>query len=131
MFIDVSYFTKKGRPFELFEFTVGIYLFTHRNTLNLIHLFPCQNTCSQFIDKTRTMLQDKWYGEIQDILIRGNKRRLLPDVRKPKMLGRFFNCVAALMTQQLEDLCIKSIEGFVKFMYDYGVSFFLYTLLFQ
>lgn len=69
------------------------------------------------------MLLEKWYGEIQDILIRGNKRRLLPDVRKPKMLGRFYNCVAALMTQQLEDLCIKSIEGYVNFMYDYGVSF--------
>uniref|UniRef100_T1GJH0 Uncharacterized protein n=1 Tax=Megaselia scalaris TaxID=36166 RepID=T1GJH0_MEGSC len=99
MFIDVNFFTKKGRPFELFEFT---------------------NTCCQFIDKTRSMLLEKWYGEIQDILIRGNKRRLLPDVRKPKMLGRFYNCVAALMTQQLEDLCIKSIEGYVNFMYDYG-----------
>lgn len=52
MFIDVNFFTKKGRPFELFEFTVGVF-YIHTNSMEalveaikfyrLLNIYPCKS----------------------------------------------------------------------------------------
>ncbi|XP_055917464.1 dynein axonemal heavy chain 7 [Eupeodes corollae] len=100
-FIDVNELSAYGEAFELFDFT---------------------NQCSTQIEHTKLLLKENWYGEIHSILLRGHKRNILPDVRKPKLLARFYNCVGALMTQQLEDVCIRSLTLFADFMCDYAKS---------
>uniref|UniRef100_A0A1A9UMG0 Dynein axonemal heavy chain 7 n=1 Tax=Glossina austeni TaxID=7395 RepID=A0A1A9UMG0_GLOAU len=54
---------------------------------------------------------------------RASKRKMLPDVRRKKLIKCFFNCVAALMTQQLEDMCIRSINSLVNLICHYGKNF--------
>lgn len=78
--------------------------------------------CGRQIDTAKSKLEDDWYGEIHQILLRASRRGLLPDVRRMKLLQRFYNCVAALMTQQLEDICIRSLKSYANFICDYGVS---------
>lgn len=68
------------------------------------------------------MLEDVWYGEIHTTLLRASKRGQLPDIRRMTLVKRFFNCVAALMTQQLEDICIRSLKAFADYVCDFGVS---------
>ena len=74
------------------------------------------------MENTKSLLEIQWYGEIHSILLKASAKNLLPDVRKLKLIQRFYNCVAALMTQQLEDMCIRSLKAFADFICDYGVS---------
>lgn len=66
-------------------------------------------------------LREEWIGEIHNILLKAKQRDLLPDVRNTKLIKRFYNCVAALMTQQLEDMCVRSINTYVDFICDFQV----------
>lgn len=74
------------------------------------------------VEDTKLMLMDKWYGQIQQIFVRGTKRKLIPNASKPRMLKRFYDTVAALMTHQLQDLCIRSLHGYTNFLCDITVS---------
>lgn len=73
------------------------------------------------IENTKSLLENQWYGEIHSILLKASLKGILPDVRKLRLIQRFYNCVAALMTQQLEDMCIRSLKTFADFICDYGV----------
>lgn len=44
------------------------------------------------------------------------RRKILPDLAKPKVMNRFFDCVASQMTQCLQDIAIRSLKQFTKFM---------------
>lgn len=85
-------------------------------------MFPFQSTVNQQIEETRLTLSDKWYGAIKTIFHKGIKRKHIPDESKPKMLKRFFNSLATLMTRQLQNLCISSIESYTHYICDVGVS---------
>lgn len=66
---------------------------------------------------------DEWYGTIKDILLRGIKRRHVPNSStRPKAAKKFMSSVAALMTQNLSDIAIRSLLMFTNFMCDYRVS---------
>ncbi|XP_037882003.1 dynein heavy chain 7, axonemal-like [Glossina fuscipes] len=71
----------------------------------------------------KAKLADSWQGEIHSILLKASKRKMLPDVRRKKLIKCFYNCVGALMTQQLEDMSIRSITSFVNLICDYGKNF--------
>lgn len=75
------------------------------------------------------MLQEKWFGAIQNIITRGSKKKLVPETTKPRLLKRFYNSVAALMTQQLQDMCIRSLRAYTDYVCDVGVSIFLIFLI--
>jgi len=81
-----------------------------------------QYLCGSHIDSGKTLLEESWYGEIHSSLLKASKRGQLPDIRRFTLVKRFFNCVAALMTQQLEDICIRSLKDYADFICDYGVS---------
>ncbi|XP_036230121.2 dynein axonemal heavy chain 7 isoform X1 [Bactrocera oleae] len=100
-FVDIKELAQAKTPYELYEFT---YL------------------CGRQIDTAKGLLENEWYGEIHQILLRASRRGLLPNVRRMKLLQRFYNCVAALMTQQLEDICIRSLTSYADFICDYGKS---------
>ncbi|ALC38670.1 Dhc36C [Drosophila busckii] len=101
MLVNIDELSKVEQPFTLFSF---VYL------------------CGSHIDLGKQMLEDVWYGEIHTTLLRASKRGQLPDIRRMTLVKRFFNCVAALMTQQLEDICIRSLKGFANYVCDFGHS---------
>lgn len=74
------------------------------------------------IENAKNVLENQWLGEIHSILLKASLKGLLPDVRKLRLIRRFYNCVAALMTQQLEDMCIRSLKTFADFICDYRVK---------
>lgn len=66
---------------------------------------------------------DEWYGTIKDILVRGMKRKHVPNAStRPKAAKKFMSSVAALMTQNLSDIAIRSLMKFTDFLCDYRVS---------
>ncbi|XP_032591888.1 dynein axonemal heavy chain 7 [Drosophila grimshawi] len=99
--VNIEELSKVEQPFSLFNF---VYI------------------CGSHIDAGKTMLEDVWYGEIHTTLLRASKRGQLPDIRRMTLVKRFFNCVAALMTQQLEDICIRSLKAFADYVCDFGYS---------
>lgn len=77
------------------------------------------------IEAMRQKLNTKWCDAIQSILNRGVKKKYLPDVTKQRIIRRFFDCVAALMTQNLQDIAMRSLMKYTDFMCNVGVSFFI------
>lgn len=98
-FVDLEALISKGAAYDLSEFT---------------------STVSRMIEDAKNMLNEKWYGAIQGILVKGIKRKIVPDQTKPRLLKRFHNSVAALMTQQLQDMCIRSLYTYTDYICDIG-----------
>uniref|UniRef100_A0A1B0F9M2 AAA+ ATPase domain-containing protein n=1 Tax=Glossina morsitans morsitans TaxID=37546 RepID=A0A1B0F9M2_GLOMM len=101
----------------------------HRSVANILELWNSQYKDETLLDVKAIRSAEKPYilydfmGEIHSILLKASKRKMLPDVRRKKLIKCFYNCVAALMTQQLEDMCIRSITSFVNLICDYGKNF--------
>lgn len=60
----------------------------------------------------------KWYETLKTIILHAVKRNWIPDVAKPKSLNRFLNCVASQMTQNLQDIAMRSLHKFTEFICD-------------
>lgn len=73
---------------------------------------------AQKIESVKTTLITSWYESLRDTFNRGLKKKHVPDVSRPKALSRFFNCVAALMTRNLQDICAKSSAEFTDYICD-------------
>lgn len=41
---------------------------------------------------------------------------------------RFFNCLAYVMEDQLRDLCLRSMNDYIEYLMDVGVSRFKYSI---
>lgn len=98
-YVDMKKIIDKGQAYDLSEFTL---------------------TIMRQIEDAKAMLQDKWFGAIQTIISRGAKKKLVPEATKPRLLKRFYNSVAALMTQQLQDMCIRSLNAYTDYVCDEG-----------
>lgn len=81
-----------------------------------------QTIVTKQIEDTKLLLHDKWYGLIKNALQRGTKRKHVPDAIKRKSLARFYDSVAALMTQNLSEIVIRSLKMYTNYMCDIGVS---------
>lgn len=82
-----------------------------------------QKTIISQIQITHKRLTDDWYGTIKEILVKGIRRKHVPNsTTRPKAAKKFMSSVAALMTQNLSDIAIKSLLMFTNFMCDYRVS---------
>ncbi|XP_053674809.1 dynein axonemal heavy chain 7 [Anopheles nili] len=101
LMVNVKELEAKGEAYDLTEFT---------------------STVNQQIEEIRLTLSEKWYGAIKTIFHKGVKKKLIPDDSKPKMLKKFFNSLATLMTRQLQNLCISSIESYTHYICDVGRS---------
>lgn len=100
-YVDMKKIIEKGQAYELSEFTA---------------------TITRQIEDAKVMLQEKWFGAIQGIISRLSKKKFVPDVKKPRLLKRFYNSVAALMTQHLQDMCIRSLGSYTDYICDVGKS---------
>lgn len=54
----------------------------------------------------------RWFPEVQNIYYQGNKKKQLPTGDSSAKLDSFFNCAATLMTLQLQDLILVSMQDF-------------------
>jgi dynein heavy chain, axonemal len=100
-YVDMKKIIEKGQAYDLSEFTV---------------------TITRQVEDAKVMLQEKWFGAIQSIISRLSKKKLVPEPTKPRLLKRFYNSVAALMTQHLQDMCIRSLRSYTHYICDVGKS---------
>ena len=70
------------------------------------------NRCALLLFTYVVFATFRWFPEVQNIYYQGNKRKHVPDHRNEEKLKSFFNCAATLMTEQLQNLCLHSIEDF-------------------
>lgn len=124
MLVNIEELSKEEAPFSLFNFVVCFFV-TLKNLeitcLRVSPIYPLQYLCASHIDIGKHMMDETWFSDIQEILVEGKKKNIIPDMRRTTLLRRFYNCLAALMTQQLEDICIRSLKAFADFVCDYGV----------
>ncbi|XP_021255791.1 dynein heavy chain 7, axonemal isoform X5 [Numida meleagris] len=66
----------------------------------------------QEIGKSKAVLSRKWLLEVQNIFYQGNKRKQVPSNTSTAKLESFFRCAATLMTRQLQQLLLQSIQDF-------------------
>lgn len=100
-YVDMKQIIDKAQAYDLSEFTA---------------------TITRHVEDAKVMLQEKWFGAIQNIISRLSKKKLVPETTKPRLLKRFYNSVAALMTQHLQDMCIRSLRAYTDYICDVGKS---------
>lgn len=100
-YVDMQKIIEKHQAYDLNEFTSNI---------------------TRQVEDAKAMLQEKWFGAIQNIISRSSKKKLVPETTKPRLLKRFYDSVAALMTQHLQDMCIRSLGNYTDYICDVGKS---------
>uniref|UniRef100_A0A8V0Y274 Dynein axonemal heavy chain 7 n=1 Tax=Gallus gallus TaxID=9031 RepID=A0A8V0Y274_CHICK len=66
----------------------------------------------QEIGKSKAVLSRKWLPEVQKIFYQSNKKKQIPSYTSTAKLEAFFRCAATLMTRQLQQLLLQSIQDF-------------------
>lgn len=64
-----------------------------------------------------------WFPAVQNIFYQANKHRLVPRISESDRIEHFYNCAAALMTEQLQSLVLASIADFTDLLVQSPVSF--------
>ena len=54
----------------------------------------------------------RWFPEVQNIFYQGNKRKQVPSNQDQEKLESFFNCAATLMTDNLQQLALLSLQDY-------------------
>ncbi|XP_078119357.1 dynein axonemal heavy chain 7 [Sander vitreus] len=84
--------------------------FHHREESMEISMF--QQIVTRHVGNAREILLKTWLPEVHNIYYQGCKYEMVPASRNMAKLLSFFNCVATLMTSQLQDLAINSIRDY-------------------
>ncbi|XP_054237169.1 dynein axonemal heavy chain 7 [Indicator indicator] len=71
-----------------------------------------QNAVMREIGKSRVILHTKWFPEVQKIFQQGVKRKQVPSNASIPKSASFFACAATLMTRQLQELLLHSVQDF-------------------
>lgn len=93
-FVSPKRFTEHNEPFDL---------------------TPFLNEAIHQIEYIRNELNKNWYEQLRYTFNRGMQKKHTPDISRPRTLVRFFSCISALMTKNLEDICTRSMEQFSDF----------------
>uniref|UniRef100_A0AAQ5XW12 EF-hand domain-containing protein n=1 Tax=Amphiprion ocellaris TaxID=80972 RepID=A0AAQ5XW12_AMPOC len=89
--IDVKEFHSRDESFELSMF---------------------EQMITEQVDNARGILLKNWVPEVQNIYYQAFRRKLMPYTSNTAKLQSFLNCVAALMTTQLQSLVIESMMDY-------------------
>ncbi|KAM7316207.1 hypothetical protein ACRRTK_024887 [Alexandromys fortis] len=82
------------------------------NRQDALELSAFQNIVIRHMESAKETLLKTWFPEVQNIYYQGNKKRQLPTGDSSAKLDSFFNCAATLMTLQLQDLALVSMQDF-------------------
>ncbi|XP_037706594.1 dynein heavy chain 7, axonemal isoform X3 [Choloepus didactylus] len=77
-----------------------------------LELSNFQTIVMKHMESAKETLLKKWFPEVQNIYYQGNKKKQLPTGDSSAKLESFFNCAATLMTLQLQDLTLISMQDF-------------------
>ncbi|XP_055681851.1 dynein axonemal heavy chain 7 [Lutzomyia longipalpis] len=100
-FVDLVKLMGHEKPYDLLEFTA---------------------TVLRQIDETKNILKTDWYSQIKGIIMRGVKRNIVPKFEKKRLTKKFFNAVATIMEQNLQDVCVNSLNIYCHYICDLNVS---------
>jgi hypothetical protein len=97
------------------------YLFNYgrvfRNSNKIFILtIPRQYFCSNNLGIDSTRIYLPFFNEFQ-----GSKKKQIPDPKQALKMKRFYNCLACIMTYNLQTLCLKSMKDFTDYILDVGV----------
>ncbi|XP_008061721.1 dynein heavy chain 7, axonemal [Carlito syrichta] len=82
------------------------------NRHDALELSSFQNIIMRHMESAKETLLKMWFPEVQNIYYQGNKKKQLPTGDSSAKLESFFNCAATLMTLQLQDLALVSMQDF-------------------
>ncbi|XP_068400851.1 dynein axonemal heavy chain 7 isoform X4 [Eschrichtius robustus] len=82
------------------------------NCQDALELLTFQSIVMKHMESAKETLLKMWFPEVQNIYYQGNKKKLLPTGDSSAKLESFFNCAATLMTLQLQDLALVSMQDF-------------------
>ncbi|XP_069790703.1 dynein axonemal heavy chain 7 isoform X2 [Narcine bancroftii] len=83
-----------------------------RNRKDSMDLTTFQVLFMRQIESAKEQLLKKWFPEVQKIYYLGNKRKQVPSGTDRAKLLTFFDCAATLMTSQLQNLMLDSIQDY-------------------
>ncbi|XP_034234713.1 dynein heavy chain 7, axonemal isoform X2 [Thrips palmi] len=87
-----------------------------------VDLMEFQTWSRKAIDSARNKLLNVWYPSIQSIYSQGYKKKLVPSTENKTANRNFFNCLATLMSYQLQCLGLSSLHDYMHFINDIGYS---------
>uniref|UniRef100_A0A3Q3S6H3 Dynein axonemal heavy chain 7 n=1 Tax=Mastacembelus armatus TaxID=205130 RepID=A0A3Q3S6H3_9TELE len=73
-----------------------------------------QKIVSRHVEHAKEILHKEWIPKVQAIYYHGYRRKQVPTFSDVARLKSFFNCAAALMTLQLQNLAIVSMRDYTK-----------------
>lgn len=77
------------------------------------------------IQVTHKLLIDEWYGSIKTILLKGIKKKDVPNVStRPRAAKHFMSSLAAVMNYNLADIATRSLLMYTEFVCDIKVCVF-------
>nr|KAF6494562.1 dynein axonemal heavy chain 7 [Rousettus aegyptiacus] len=82
------------------------------NRQEALELSNFQTILMRHMETAKETLLKMWFPEVQNIYYQGNKKKQLPTGDSSAKLESFFNCAATLMTLQLQDLTLVSMQDF-------------------
>ena len=94
-----------------------------QNQSNSLDLSVFLNSCMKSVEFAKDQLAKKWFLEVQNIFYQGNKRKLVPSSTEPAKQKAFFDCVATLMTANLQSLSLNSLDSYVSLYCPLPTSF--------
>ncbi|XDB47728.1 hypothetical protein ABFV05_001344 [Capra hircus] len=82
------------------------------NRQDALELSTFQTIVMKHMESAKETLLKMWFPEVQNIYYQGNKKKLLPTGDSSAKMESFFNCAATLMTLQLQELALVSMQDF-------------------
>ncbi|KAF0873023.1 DYH7 protein, partial [Crocuta crocuta] len=82
------------------------------NRQDALELSIFQTIIMKHMESAKETLLKMWFPEVQNIYYQGNKKKQLPTGDSSAKLESFFNCAATLMTLQLQELTLVSMQDF-------------------
>ncbi|KAK2500550.1 hypothetical protein MC885_013342, partial [Smutsia gigantea] len=82
------------------------------NRQDALELSIFQSIVVKHMETAKETLLKMWFPEVQNIYYQGNKKKQLPTGDSSAKLESFFNCAATLMTSQLQELAVVSMQDF-------------------
>uniref|UniRef100_A0A452V4Q1 Dynein axonemal heavy chain 7 n=1 Tax=Ursus maritimus TaxID=29073 RepID=A0A452V4Q1_URSMA len=83
-----------------------------QNRQDALELSIFQTMVMKHMESAKETLLKMWFPEVQNIYYQGNKKKQLPTGDSSAKLESFFNCAATLMTLQLQELTLVSMQDF-------------------
>ncbi|XP_027444300.2 dynein heavy chain 7, axonemal isoform X2 [Zalophus californianus] len=82
------------------------------NCQDALELSIFQTIIMKHMESAKETLLKMWFPEVQNIYYQGNKKKQLPTGDSSAKLESFFNCATTLMTLQLQELTLVSMQDF-------------------